>query len=431
MSVGFKIFWNNPLCIDTDLEGEQNTFFIPLGGVSLPTNTGSTSRWGNIEGDIEDQEDLQEALDIKVDKEVGKGLSTNDFTNDDKDKLNSLENVNLSAGSNVTITGVYPNLTIASSGGGGGGVNIVEYDPTPDMSIQEINLEDFLVDTTGTNIDLVNRKLEIVGDASYLLMKPYQQTAVSSSYISISLPLSPNKGEVVVDFTECQDDAWGMCLLSHDYLTGFENFLGFNLFDYPRQLSALGDSVCLSSQDRPSDEQVLRLSRHSYDESKLSLEEFTQTGTSSVLKFGNMVDVAKEYYPDITDQELIDMVGIDEYNNMTLQTVIYLPKGEDTVYVEIDLNKMYSLHFFITPFRCDENGNYLSTIPPISPDAKLKITFNGFDVVDEEVGVPNYADGTLVRFLNGAKVEGEIVKKDDVVVPYESRTKFLRLLGSV
>ena len=50
--------------------------------------------WGNITGTLEDQEDLATALDVlgtaistKVDKEVGKGLSTNDYTNEDKAAL--------------------------------------------------------------------------------------------------------------------------------------------------------------------------------------------------------------------------------------------------------------------------------------------------------------------------------------------------------
>ena len=39
----------------------------------------------------------KQAVEIKVDKEEGKGLSTNDFTNEYKDKLDTL-NINLETG---------------------------------------------------------------------------------------------------------------------------------------------------------------------------------------------------------------------------------------------------------------------------------------------------------------------------------------------
>lgn len=50
--------------------------------------------WGDIEGRLQDQRDLAAALAKKVDKVPGKGLSTNDFTNADKLKLDSLTNTN-------------------------------------------------------------------------------------------------------------------------------------------------------------------------------------------------------------------------------------------------------------------------------------------------------------------------------------------------
>lgn len=64
--------------------------------------TGGTVSWGDVENkptefkpsphkhEIEDVNNLESALYNKVDKEIGKGLSTNDFTNEDKDKLDSL-----------------------------------------------------------------------------------------------------------------------------------------------------------------------------------------------------------------------------------------------------------------------------------------------------------------------------------------------------
>lgn len=53
---------------------------------------GGDAVWGSIEGNISDQTDLQSALNAKVDKETGKGLSTNDYTTAEKNKLAGLSN---------------------------------------------------------------------------------------------------------------------------------------------------------------------------------------------------------------------------------------------------------------------------------------------------------------------------------------------------
>lgn len=47
------------------------------------------AKWGEIQGDLLEQTDLKNALDGKVDKQEGKGLSTNDYTDEEKSKLNS------------------------------------------------------------------------------------------------------------------------------------------------------------------------------------------------------------------------------------------------------------------------------------------------------------------------------------------------------
>jgi hypothetical protein len=48
---------------------------------------GKYSVWGTMTGDIADQKDLQDALEGKVDKAEGKGLSAEDFTAEEKEKL--------------------------------------------------------------------------------------------------------------------------------------------------------------------------------------------------------------------------------------------------------------------------------------------------------------------------------------------------------
>lgn len=72
-------------------------------------------------------------LENKVDKIDGKGLSTNDYTNDEKNKLAKLENYTLPIASNTKLGGIKigENLTItedgilSAKGGGGGGINVV------------------------------------------------------------------------------------------------------------------------------------------------------------------------------------------------------------------------------------------------------------------------------------------------------------------
>lgn len=72
-------------------------------------------------------------LEKKVDKIEGKGLSTNDYTNDEKNKLAELENYTLPIASNTKLGGIKigENLSIdengvlSSTGGGGGGINVV------------------------------------------------------------------------------------------------------------------------------------------------------------------------------------------------------------------------------------------------------------------------------------------------------------------
>ena len=73
-------------------------------------------------------------LEKKVDKIEGKGLSTNDYTNDEKNKLAELENYTLPIASNTKLGGIKigENLTITEDGKlsatGGGGENITIID---------------------------------------------------------------------------------------------------------------------------------------------------------------------------------------------------------------------------------------------------------------------------------------------------------------
>lgn len=53
----------------------------------------SKTNWGDIQGEISSQEDLISELDKKVDKIEGKDLSSNDFTDEEQEKLNRLNTV--------------------------------------------------------------------------------------------------------------------------------------------------------------------------------------------------------------------------------------------------------------------------------------------------------------------------------------------------
>ena len=79
------------------------------------------------------------AINNKVDKITGKGLSTNDFTDAEKDKLAGIEtgaqvNDTIIAGENVTVSKDGKTVTISATGGGGGGGTTVIANPTVDVS---------------------------------------------------------------------------------------------------------------------------------------------------------------------------------------------------------------------------------------------------------------------------------------------------------
>ena len=55
----------------------------------------SSAVWGDIKGNIEEQTDLITRLNAKEDKQEGKGLSTNAYTDDDKEKLGKVNTVSI------------------------------------------------------------------------------------------------------------------------------------------------------------------------------------------------------------------------------------------------------------------------------------------------------------------------------------------------
>lgn len=123
-------------------------------------------------------------LEKKVDKIDGKGLSTNDYTNDEKNKLAELENYTLPIATNETLGGIKvgENLTItedgvlSAKGGSGGGINIVE------VKGQTIDLIDYeeptIIHSTMLNTYVQYNKKSIVINNKYLSFSKNQTRAL-------------------------------------------------------------------------------------------------------------------------------------------------------------------------------------------------------------------------------------------------------------
>lgn len=93
-----------------------NTSYSWLQKNVQPAGQGGVN-WGDITGTLSNQTDLNTALNNKVDVESGKGLSTNDYTTAEKNKLAGIDmstkQNTLTAGANITIN----NDVISASGG--------------------------------------------------------------------------------------------------------------------------------------------------------------------------------------------------------------------------------------------------------------------------------------------------------------------------
>ena len=61
------------------------------GGFQTEKASENSTYWGDIKGDISYQTDLKNILDSKVDKESGKSLTSNDFTDVLKQKLERIK----------------------------------------------------------------------------------------------------------------------------------------------------------------------------------------------------------------------------------------------------------------------------------------------------------------------------------------------------
>lgn len=113
-------------------------------------------------------------LEKKVDKIDGKGLSTNDYTNDEKNKLAELENYTLPIASNTELGGIKvgENLRIDENGvlnstGGGGGASIYKMfkynNPEKALVLNDLKCGDILVNNgTPAYITFLNNNATII-----------------------------------------------------------------------------------------------------------------------------------------------------------------------------------------------------------------------------------------------------------------------------
>jgi hypothetical protein len=86
--------------------------------VATVTGGGGTIAWGGVTGDIANQTDLATRLSQKADSSSLATVATSGSYSDLTNKPTIPAQLNATAGTNLTITGTYPNLIFAATGGG-------------------------------------------------------------------------------------------------------------------------------------------------------------------------------------------------------------------------------------------------------------------------------------------------------------------------
>ena len=99
-------------------EGKNIAINVQNNDVIISAINQENTNWGEIKGDITNQLDLNAELNKKVDKIENKQLSTNDYSDDDKELvlsiLDKLEVSNIKAGENIKLQFEGNNVTISS-----------------------------------------------------------------------------------------------------------------------------------------------------------------------------------------------------------------------------------------------------------------------------------------------------------------------------
>ena len=149
------------------------------------SNTQTSAEWGNIQGDITDQEDLQAVFNDKVDKVEGKDLSTNDYTDEEKSKLegiasgaeaNVIEDIKVN-GTSQTVTNKAVDITIPTA----------VSDLTNDLDFIDNTVDDLVNYTTTTDLNtaLNGKADEATTLAGYGITDAYTKTEVDNKVSSV------------------------------------------------------------------------------------------------------------------------------------------------------------------------------------------------------------------------------------------------------
>ena len=177
MSVAFRVYWENPHEINVDPDVYNIEYILPLGGVIIPTDTSLDARWGEIDGNIDDQIDLTEKLNTKANtddlSDVAISGSYNDlsnkpvaisaFSNDagyltqhqslanyynktevDSALLTKQNLLNAPDNAGKILNGKLQWVDMPSGGGGGMTMTVIDYDPAlaENQTITAITLAD-------------------------------------------------------------------------------------------------------------------------------------------------------------------------------------------------------------------------------------------------------------------------------------------------
>lgn len=155
------------------------------------------SSWGSITGDISNQKDIIQNLDQKVDKVDGKGLSTEDFTKEEKEKLDE------------AATKKYVDDKLAESGSGGA-VKVVQETGTGTTSVMSQNA---VTNELDLKVDKIEGKSLSTEDFTTADKEKLENTVINNAADSESMALGSGSsvpGSITTD--EGQDIAQSIAI---------------------------------------------------------------------------------------------------------------------------------------------------------------------------------------------------------------------------
>ena len=132
------------------------------------SNLNSSGSWGSISGNIDSQLDLKAQLESKVDKEDGKTLSSNDYSNEDKEKLETIV-VNGIGDKYLADDGLYKSMSSGIS-------SFLDLSDTPENYIEQAK-KVVAVNEEETNLEFVDLYTsDLVNDSNFISDSNYVHT---------------------------------------------------------------------------------------------------------------------------------------------------------------------------------------------------------------------------------------------------------------